>query len=86
MRTAEELKQEIESRRRDLFKNGDIVDKLKEKAFYVSFMAMGSSLLTLYIGKRLIQNRAADNPLKRPILFQFGNQSKPASQPLIVIF
>lgn len=74
MRSVEELKSEIEERRRDLFKNGEIVDKMKEKAFYVPFMAMGSSLMSLYIGKRLLQTRPADNPLKRPILFQFGIQ------------
>lgn len=74
MRSAEELRQEIEDRRRDLLKNGDIVDKMKEKAFYVPFMAMGMSLVTLYCGKRLVQARPADNPLKRPILFQFGTK------------
>ena len=68
MRTTDELKREIEERRRDLLKNGEIVDKMKEKAFYVPFMAMGSSLMTLYLGKRLLQSK----PLKRPILFQFG--------------
>lgn len=68
MRTAEDLRQEIEARRSDLLKNEEIVDKMKEKAFYVPFMAMGSSLMTLYIGKRLLQTRQ----LKRPILFQFG--------------
>lgn len=73
-RNVEELKREIEERRSDLFKNGEIVDKMKEKAFYVPFMAMGSSLMTLYIGKRLIQAKV-DNPLKRPLLFQFGNNS-----------
>lgn len=71
-RNVEELKREIEERRSDLFKNGEIVDKMKGKAFYVPFMAMGSSLMTLYIGKRLIQAKV-DNPLKRPLLFQFGN-------------
>ncbi len=70
MRTADELRQEIEARRSDLLKNEDIVDKMKEKAFYVPFVAMGSSLMTLFIGKRLLQSR----PVKRPILFQFGNK------------
>ena len=69
----EELRLEIEDRHRDLLKNGDIVDKLKGKAFYVPFMVMGSSLVTLYFGKRMVQARAAERPLKRPILFQFGN-------------
>lgn len=72
MRTADELRQEIEARRSDILKNEDIVDKMKERAFYVPFVAMGSSLMTLYIGKRLLQSR----PVKRPILFQFGNKSE----------
>ena len=71
-RSVEELKREIEDRRGDLLRNGEIVDKMKERAFYIPFMAMGSSLMTLYIGKRLLQAKA-DNPLKRPLLFQFGN-------------
>lgn len=71
MRSVEELKAEIEERRRDLLRNGEIVDQMKEKAFYVPFMAMGSSIMTLFLGKKLLQSRA-DNPLKRPILFQIG--------------
>lgn len=73
MRTAEELKREIEERRSNLLRNGDVVEKMKEKAFYIPFLAMGSSLMTLFLGKRMVQSRALDNPLKRPILFQFGN-------------
>lgn len=69
--TVEELKTEIQERRRDLLKNGEIVDQIKGKAFYVPFMAMGSSIVTLFLGRKLLQSRA-DNPLKRPILFQFG--------------
>ena len=72
MRSVEELKAEIEERRRDLLKNGHVIDGMKEKAFYVPFVVMGSSLMTLYLGKRLIQSRT-DNPLKRPVLFQVGN-------------
>lgn len=73
MTSKEELKAEIEDRRRNLLKNGEIVEKMKDRAFYVPFMVMGSSLMALYIGKRLLQARPADNPLKRPVLFQFGN-------------
>ena len=72
MTSKEDLKTEIEDRRRDLLKNGEIVENMKEKAFYVPFIAMGSSLMTLYIGRRLLQARLANNPLKRPVLFQFG--------------
>lgn len=68
MTSKDELKAEIEDRRRNLLINGEIVKKMKEKAFYVPFLAMGSSLMTLFIGKRLLQTR----PLKRPVLFQFG--------------
>jgi hypothetical protein len=53
----------------NILKKQEIVEKLKEKAFYVPFMAMGSSLITLYIGSKLLQTR----PLKRPVLFQFGS-------------
>lgn len=83
MRSVEELKREIEERRRDLLRNGEIVDKMKEKAFYVPFMAMGSSLMTLYLGKRLLQSRAASNPLKRPVLFQVGNYKKTTKSALL---
>ena len=75
MRSVEDLKAEIEERRRDLLRNGEIVDQMKEKVFYVPFMAMGSSIMTLFLGRKLIQSRA-DNPLKRPILFQFGNKTE----------
>lgn len=71
MSRAEELKNEIESRRSSLFKNNHVIDEMKNKAFYVPFLAMGSSLLTLYIGKRLIQSRI-ETPIKRPFLFQLG--------------
>lgn len=71
MSTAEELTREIEQHRSNILKNGEIVAKMKEKAFFVPLMAMGSSLMTLYIGKRLIESKT-DTPLKRPRLFQFG--------------
>ena len=81
MRSVEELKTEIEERRRDLLRSGEIVDQMKEKAFYIPFVAMGSSIMTLYLGRRLLQSRV-DNPLKRPILFQFGklcNSMRPSN-------
>lgn len=69
MSSIEELKNKIEERRRYLFRDEGIVQEMKGKAFYIPFMAMGFSLITLYIGKRLIASRPS---IRRPVLFQFG--------------
>lgn len=54
----------------EALKNDPVAQELKSKAGIIPLAAMGTSLLAMYLGKRLISRPGV--ALKRPILFQVG--------------
>lgn len=57
--------------RLDALKNDPVLQAIKRKAAVVPVAAMGTSLLAMLVGRRLLQARP-NVSLKRPVLLQVG--------------